>query len=188
MMKWWRETKVAAALATVVRLVLGWAWMTAGFHKLTGETAFNAGGYLTNAVNNPVADKATGELVYPTYTAFIEHFALPNVKLINFVIPLGEFLVGLGLILGALTTAAAFFGLLMNFMFLFAGTISTNPWLVLLGIIVLVAGANGGRFGADYFLLPAIRKLTAAAKAKFIKPKTEGADGTDINKRITPQH
>jgi len=177
MMKWWRETKIAAGLVTVVRLVLGWAWLTSGFHKLTGDTAFSAAGYLTNAVNNPVADKATGAAVYPTYTAFIEHFALPNVKLINIMIPIGEFLVGLGLILGCLTTIAAFFGLLMNFMFLFAGTISTNPWLVLLGVIVLVAGANGGRFGGDYFVLPILRKATAAVKAKFAKPTDDKPAG-----------
>lgn len=167
MMKWWRETKIAAALVTVVRLVLGWTWMTIGFGKLTADKWFDASGYLTNAVNNPVSD-ASGA-IYPTYTAFIENLVLPNVKLVNIMIPIGEFLVGLGLILGALTTAAAFFGVMMNFMFLFAGTVSTNPWMVLLGMIVLVAGPNGGRFGADYFLLPMIRKGFTAVKAKFAK-------------------
>jgi thiosulfate dehydrogenase [quinone] large subunit len=46
----------------------------------------------------------------------------------------------------------------MNFLFLFAGTISTNPWLTLLGVIVFLAGANAGKFGLDYYLLPLIRK------------------------------
>jgi thiosulfate dehydrogenase [quinone] large subunit len=52
-------------------------------------------------------------------------------------------------ILGSLTITAAFFGLLMNFMFVFAGTVSTNPWLMLLGLLVVVAGTNAGRFGLD---------------------------------------
>lgn len=156
MTKLWREHQYAAIALLFIRVYLGWQWLTAGWHKLTG--GFDAGGFLKNAIAKPIADKATGELTYPTFTAFLEHFAMPNVKLINIMIPLGEFLVGLGLLLGALTTAAAFFGLLMNFMFLFAGTVSTNPWMVLVGTIVFIGGANAGKFGVDYYLLPLLRK------------------------------
>ncbi|AFC29672.1 DoxX family protein [Paenibacillus mucilaginosus 3016] len=152
-----RDNVYAAGLLLILRLYVGYQWFTAGFHKLTG--GFDAAGFLKGAIAKPVLDKATGELVYPTFTAFLQNFALPNVKVINFLIPAGETLVGLGLILGALTTAAAFFGLLMNFMFLFAGTVSTNPWLVLLGVIVLMAGTNAGRFGVDRYLMPLLRKL-----------------------------
>ena len=123
-----------------VRLLLGYHWLTAGWHKITGDKPFDATGFLKGAIANPVADKTTGEAVYPTYLAFLEHFALPNVKLINILIPWGELLVGLGLILGTLTVTAAFFGLLMNFMFVFAGTVSTNPWLMLLGMLVMALG------------------------------------------------
>ncbi|MFS0725361.1 DoxX family membrane protein [Paenibacillus sp. 1P07SE] len=156
MMNFWRNNTWAAGILTVIRIVLGYAWLTAGWGKITG--GFDATGYLTNAVTNPVLDKATGAAVYPTYNAFIENFALPNVKLINIMIPWGELLVGLGLILGTLTVTAAFFGLVMNFMFLFAGTISTNPWLVLLGVLVVTAGANAGRFGLDRYVLPLLNK------------------------------
>lgn len=156
MMKLWRENNWAAAIITVIRIVLGYQWLTAGWHKLTD--GFDATGFLNKAIETPVMDKATGEAVYPTFNAFLETFALPNVKLINVMIPLGEFLVGLGLILGALTAAAAFFGLLMNFMFVFAGTVSTNPWLMLLGMLVVVAGTNGGRYGLDRYVLPLLNK------------------------------
>lgn len=169
MVNWMRTNKWAAALLLVVRLYIGWTWMTAGWHKWTG--GFNAEGFLKGAIAKPIVDKATNELVYPTFTGFLEHFALPHVNWINFMIPLGEFLVGLGLLLGALTTAAAFFGLLMNFMFLFAGTVSTNPWMVLIGGIVFLAGANAGRFGADYYLLPLLRDLTMK-----LTPKRKGKD------------
>lgn len=155
MMKFLRENKYAAAILLFIRVYLGWSWMVAGWDKMIG--GFNATGYLNNVVANPVMKGE--EVIYPTYTAFIEHVALPNVKLINFLIPVGEFLVGLGLILGALTTIAAFFGLLMNFMFLFAGTISTNPWMVLIGGIIFMAGANAGKFGVDYYLMPLLKKI-----------------------------
>jgi thiosulfate dehydrogenase (quinone) large subunit len=49
----------------------------------------------------------------------------------------------------------------MNFAFLFSGTTSTNPQMLLLSIFVLVAGANAGRIGLDYYLLPHLRKLKA---------------------------
>ncbi|NOU95824.1 DoxX family membrane protein [Paenibacillus sp. LMG 31456] len=155
--KWLRENKYAAGILLFVRLYFGYEWLTHGWQKLMG--GFNAGGFLNNAVAKPVIDKATNELVYPTFTAFIQNFALPNVKIINIMIPLGEFLVGLGLILGVLTTAAAFFGLMMNFMFMFAGTVSTNPWFILIGGILFMAGANTGRFGIDHYLMPYLRKL-----------------------------
>jgi thiosulfate dehydrogenase [quinone] large subunit len=155
MMKFWRENRYAAGAVLLLRLYIGWLWLEAGWHKITG--GFDATGFLTRAVENPVADKATGAAVYPTYTAFIEHFALPNVKLINFLIPWGEFLIGLGLILGALTIAAAFFGLMLNFLFLFAGTVSTNPWMLLLGALIFIAGANAGAYGLDRFLMPVLK-------------------------------
>lgn len=157
MMKWLRENSVASGLLAVLRLYLGWLWLEAGWGKITG--GFSAAGFLKGAVTNPVIDKGTGALVYPTFVKFMESFALPNVKLINILIPWGEFLVGLGLILGALTTAAMFFGLMMNFMFMFAGTVSSNPWYILLGVIILAAGANAGKFGLDYYILPYIRKM-----------------------------
>jgi len=158
-MKWLRENVWAAGALLIIRMYLGWEWLTAGWHKIAGDKPFDASGFLKNAIANPVIDKSTNELIYPTFTAFLEHFALPNVKLINVLIPWGEFLVGLGLIVGGLTTAAAFFGLLMNFMFMFAGTVSSNPWMVLIGMIILVAGPNAGKFGIDHYVLPYLRKL-----------------------------
>ncbi len=87
--QWLRENKYAAVVLLFIRLYLGYEWLTHGWQKLTG--GFNAGGFLNNAVAKPVIDKATNELVYPTFTAFINTFAVPNVKMINFLIPLGEF-------------------------------------------------------------------------------------------------
>ncbi|MCD8510314.1 MAG: Crp/Fnr family transcriptional regulator, partial [Bacillus sp. (in: Bacteria)] len=80
-----------------------------------------------------------------------------------------EVLVGLGLLLGVLTTAAAFFGIMMNFAFLFAGTISSNPWMVLLTIFILAAGYNAGRIGGDRWVIPYIR--TVVFKNKFTTAK-----------------
>jgi thiosulfate dehydrogenase [quinone] large subunit len=172
MMNWLRGNNYAATLLTIIRLYVGWEWMTAGWHKITGDKAFDAAGFLKGAIAKPVLESGTTELVYPNYVAFLRNVALPNVELFNNLIPWGEFLVGLGLLLGALTTTAMFFGVLMNVMFMFAGTVSTNPWLMLLGVIILAAGANAGKFGVDHLLLPVLHKWFDKIADRFhLKPR-----------------
>lgn len=151
--RWLRTNKISAGILLVLRVWLGWKWMTAGWGKLTD--GFDASGYLKGTLA-----KATGEkpVVQEWWGSFIEGFALPNAGFFNFAIPWGEFLVGLGLILGTLTTAAAFFGLMMNFAFFFSGTISNNPEMIICGFIILAAGANAGYFGGDRWVLPFIKE------------------------------
>ena len=157
--KFLRENKIAAYLLTIIRLYVGYEFLMAGFEKISGGK-FDASGFLAGALAKPVVGP-TGSVVYPTYVAFLKHFALPNAHLFNVLIPFGEFLVGLGLILGCLTTAAAFFGLVMNFSYVFAGTVSTNPLDILLGVIVLAAGFNAGRIGLDRWVIPYIRRFAS---------------------------
>ncbi len=152
-----RENKVAAAILTVLRIYLGYEWLTAGFHKITG--GFDASGFLKGAIANPVKGP-DGSVVYATYVGFLKHFALPNAHVFNVIVPWGEFLVGLGLILGCLTTAAVFFALVMNFSYVMAGTVSSNPLDILLGVIILAAGFNAGRIGLDRWVIPFVRKMT----------------------------
>ncbi|MFA9555937.1 DoxX family protein [Evansella sp. AB-rgal1] len=149
-MNFLRNNIYAAGALTLLRIYLGWSWLTAGWGKVTGD--FNAAGYLTGVVNNETVMNT-----YPTYHAFIENFALPNAGVFSFMVAWGELLVGLGLIVGVLTTAAAFFGIMMNFAFMFAGTVSTNPWMVLITIFILAAGYNAGKFGGDRWVIPYIR-------------------------------
>ncbi|KQX56595.1 DoxX family membrane protein [Paenibacillus sp. Root444D2] len=158
MMKWLRGNRYAAMMLAIIRLYVGWQWMTAGWHKITGAKPFDAAGYLKGAIAKPVLESGTTDMVYANYVAFLKSFALPNVGVFNTLVPWGELLVGLGLILGALTTTAIFFGLLMNFMYMFAGTVSSNPWLVLLGFFIIAAGANAGKFGVDHLILPYLHK------------------------------
>lgn len=153
--KWLRENTIAAGILTVMRLYLGYVWLTAGFHKLT--ESFDAAGFLKGAIANPVKGP-DGGVVYSIYLLFLNHFALPYSHIFNTIIPLGEFLVGLGLILGCFTITAMFFGLVMNFSYLMAGAISTNPMDILLGVIILFAGRNAGKFGLDRWVLPFIEK------------------------------
>ncbi|WP_042351540.1 DoxX family membrane protein [Bacillus massiliigorillae] len=155
MMNWLRSNMYASGILVLLRLYLGFQWFKSGFGKITD--GFDASGFMGFIAQNPVKG-ADGSVAYPLYNAFIENVALPNAEIFNVLVPWGELLIGLGLILGTLTTAAAFFGLLMNFTFVLGGTVSTNPTFILLGFIILVAGANAGRFGGDYWVIPWIRK------------------------------
>lgn len=166
MVKLLRENKWAAVLLTAIRLYLGVSWLTAGMGKLTG--GFDAAGYLKNAVANPVKGP-DGNVVYGWYVNFLESFALPNVDLFNVIVPLGEFLIGLGLILGGLTTAAAFFALIMNFSFFLAGTVSSNPTDIFLGGILLFSGFNAGKYGLDYWVIPFLRKTVFKLKIQTVE-------------------
>ncbi|UTR11232.1 DoxX family protein [Evansella sp. LMS18] len=161
-----RNNKIAAGILTILRVYLGWSWLSAGWGKVTG--GFDASGYLTGVVNNEMVMEQ-----YPTYHAFIESFALPNAEMFSFLVAWGEVLVGLGLMLGILTTAAAFFGIVMNFAFMFAGTISSNPWMVVLTIFILAAGYNAGRIGGDRWVIPYLK--TVFTRKKVID--TEGPQG-----------
>jgi thiosulfate dehydrogenase (quinone) large subunit len=52
----------------------------------------------------------------------------------------------------------------MNFTYVMAGTVSTKPLDILLGVFILAAGLNAGRVGIDRWLIPDIRKYAAMGK------------------------
>lgn len=155
--KFFKENKVVAVFATIVRIYLGYTWLEAGLHKITG--GFNAAGFLHGAIAKPVVGPE-GNVLYGWFVSFLQHFAIPNAHLFNVLIPYGEFLVGLGLILGCLTGPALFFALVMNFSYIFAGTISSNPLDILMAVALLYTGANARRFGLDRWVIPAIKRIS----------------------------
>lgn len=157
MVHWLRTSKSASFILLVLRVWLGWQWFMDGLGKVTGPKAFDASGYLHGVIAHPVTGP-TGKVLYAPYNAFIQHIALPGSGFFSFLVKWGELLVGLGLLLGTLTTAAVFFALLMNFMYLFAGTVSSNPLYVFIGGLILFAGFNAGKWGGDYWVIPWIRQ------------------------------
>jgi len=88
------------------------------------------------------------------YANFLQTAVLPHALLWSYAITFGEILVGLGLIFGILTGIASFFGLAMNFNYLLAGSVSTNPVLGFIAIMLILAWRIAGYYGGDRFLLP----------------------------------
>ncbi len=91
-----------------LRLMMGIAFFQSGLDKvLAGD--FGAGGYLTQAVpssGSPVADLFVAMGNTPWFVDFV-----------NVAVPWGEVLIGLGLVFGALTRLAAFWGAFMMLLF-----------------------------------------------------------------------
>jgi thiosulfate dehydrogenase (quinone) large subunit len=149
---WLREATVASYLLTVARLWLGYQWLMAGWHKVAGE--FSAAGFLRGAIANSQGERP---LVQAWWASFLENFALPNAALFEFMVAWGEVLVGIGLIVGAFSVLAVFFGMLMNFSFLLSGAISVNPQMILVSFILLSGGRNTGILGLDRWIMPFLR-------------------------------
>lgn len=141
----------------LVRLYVGWEWLSAGWQKLGNPawTGINAGTAVQGFLKGAIAKTAGAHPdVSGWYASFINHVALPHAALFSIVVTYGEILVGIALILGIFTGIAAFFGTFMNLNYLFAGTVSTNPFLLLLQLFLILAWRTAGWLGIDRFLLP----------------------------------
>lgn len=141
----------------LVRVYVGWAWLTSGWGKLSNPAWMETGMALRGFWSNVTAIPESGRpaITYGWYREFLT-FLLES-DAYTWMAPLivwGEILIGLGLILGALTGFAAFFGAFLNFNFMLAGTASTNPVLFTLAILLLLAWKVAGWYGVDRWLLP----------------------------------
>ena len=145
----------SALIWLVIRLYVGYAWLTAGWGKVTSDawTGENAGAAIKGFVGGALAKSQEGADVAGWYATFLESTVLPNAKVFSFMVAYGELLVGLGLIVGLLTGIAAFFGALMNASFLFAGTLSSNPLLFILATWLVLAWKVAGWYGLDRWAL-----------------------------------
>ena len=142
-----------------VRIYVGWIWLHAGWEKVTSDGWMSGGAALQGFWERVVLIPEGGRpaISYDWYRAFLE-FLLESETYTWFakMIAVGEVMVGLGLIFGALTGIAALFGMFMNFNFMLAGISSTNPILALLAALLVVAWKTAGWWGIDRVLLPAV--------------------------------
>jgi thiosulfate dehydrogenase [quinone] large subunit len=142
-----------------IRIFVGFEWLEAGWHKLTGTGWVDGGSSLLGFWQSAVAIPEQGRppISYDWYRTFIQWLIDNNAQgWMAWVITLGEIAVGLGLLFGALTGFAAFFGALMNMSFLLAGSASSNPILFTLAVGIMLAWKVAGYYGLDRWLLPAL--------------------------------
>lgn len=143
----------------VVRVYVGWEWLVAGMEKLHSAAWIgkDAGLAVTSFVQASLG-KIGGPHpdVQNWYAWFLGHIVLPHPAFWSYLVTFGELAVGVALVLGIFTGFAAFFGIFMNFNYLLAGTVSTNPILLMLTMGLILAWRVAGFFGVDHWLLPAV--------------------------------
>lgn len=150
------DTK-SALLWLVVRVYLGWEWLSAGWGKFNNPAwiGSDAGAAMIGFVERALS-KTTG--AHPDvqwwYAWFLQNLVQPYPEVWAYAITFGEILVGLALIVGFLVGISAFFGVFMNLNFLLAGTVSVNPIMATLAIGLILAWRVAGYLGADRYILP----------------------------------
>jgi len=131
-----------------MRLIGGWWLLHAGLDKLV-NWPFDASWFVGGA--------ARGTSIGPFVTLFDSGLAL---AFTNVAVPIGQVLIGLGLVFGALTRTAAFFGAFMMMFFYFING-ETGGWAhgvvtgELLGVLIfgMIATLGAGRIlGIDAML------------------------------------
>jgi len=157
----------------IVRLYVGYEWLSAGYGKLTGAEVpwVFSGGHdgtaLKGFVMGALAKTAgANPAVQGWYAYFLQHVVLPVAPVLSYMVTFGEILIGLGLIFGALTGIAAFFGVFMNLNFMLAGAVSINPVIGTLALFLVLAWRVAGYYGVDRYLLPLLGTPWTGSLAK----------------------
>jgi thiosulfate dehydrogenase (quinone) large subunit len=166
----------AAWLWLVLRVWLGWQWITSAQGKIFNPAWVGGGealkGFWERAVLMPDAP-ARPAIAFDWYRSFLQAMLDAGAYVwFGKLVAYGEVLVGVGLIIGAFTGIAAFFGAFMNWNFMMAGSASTNPALFIIAIGILLAWKVAGYIGADYYLL---RWLGTPWQALSQREQAEGA-------------
>jgi len=103
---WLFRSRAASLIWLVVRLVLGYWWINAGYQKIWGSEKagfwFGGGagvkGFATAGVLGSAGGKSGAS--YGWWAAFLHNFVLPNASWIAKLIALGELAIGIGLVIG----------------------------------------------------------------------------------------
>ena len=164
-----------AVVWLIVRIYVGYSWLDAGLHKIldTGAATnyiYDGKGILAfwQRIASIPAAPAKPTITYDWYRGFIQ-FMIDNhwEGVFGKVVAFGETAVGLGLILGAFVGIAAVGGAFMNLNFMLAGSASTNPVLLLLGFLLVLAWKTAGFIGLDRYLLPLLGTPWKAPKVEI---------------------
>jgi len=141
----------------IVRVYVGWQWVSAAIEKIQGPGWIGTGagtalkGFVGGSITQSTGAHAN---VQGWYATLLKDVVLPHVAVWSYLVTFGELACGLGLILGLFTGIAAFSGAFMNMNYMMAGAVSTNPVLLFLELLLILAWRVAGYLGVDFALLP----------------------------------
>ena len=174
------DTRIMAWVWLVVRVLIGLEWVNAASHKIGSAAWMETGEALKGYWANAVAIPATGHapITYDWYRTFIQGL-LDSGSYVWFakLVAIGELAVGIGLIIGAFVGIAAFFGALMNWSYIMAGSTSSNPLLLIGAVALILAWKIAGYYGADFFLLRWLGTPWKGHKVEEVQPQPSPEKG-----------
>lgn len=139
----------------VARLWVASFWLESGWSKLTNPKWMETGEALKGFWLGAVTVEPKPVIYFDWYRSFIQTLLdMQAYTWFSKVVAYSETLIGIALVLGAFVGIAAFFGAFMNWNFMMAGTASSNPMLLVVTILLILAWKTAGYYGLDRFLLP----------------------------------
>jgi thiosulfate dehydrogenase [quinone] large subunit len=149
------------------RLYVGWQFLHAAWLKMSDSWytqhagTLEVKGILQGAIAQSQASAQNPFPAVPHWFAYLaDHVLIPHAQLISYLVVTGELLVGIGLILGLFLRLSAFFGVILNSLFMFAGALGVglNPEMLILGLLVLTGPAAAVyALSFDRYLLHRVR-------------------------------
>jgi thiosulfate dehydrogenase (quinone) large subunit len=178
-----KNDKITGIIWLFARLWLGYEWIQGGIEKVFGEGSAvwvgpKAGVAVTGFLKGAIAKSYLAEGFDPVktphpavqnwYADLVQNVFLPNATLFSYMVAFGELLIGIALIVGLFTRFAAFWGAFLNLAFLFAGTSSTNPQMLVVGLVILlVGGVAVSYYGLDYFARPVEERIVKGVRDRI---------------------
>jgi thiosulfate dehydrogenase [quinone] large subunit len=166
------NSRGAAGIWLLARLYLGYTWLHAGWEKITGtgggtfswhwaytseswlKSSSGLKGFVGFALQGAGGEHAA--VNFGWYAAFLRWIERSGAGVLAPAIAIGEFLIGVALILGLFTAIAAFFGGLLSVSFGLAGVAGVNPAFFVIEVLLILAWRNAGYYGLDRYVLPAV--------------------------------
>jgi thiosulfate dehydrogenase (quinone) large subunit len=144
--EWMKGSKVMAVVWTAMRVWLGIMWIQAGDAKLWGK---ESAAFMHNNGAGVAGFAAHGTPAYSWWGTFLHSFVVPNSGWIGVLVAVGEFAVGVALVLGVFTRVAALGSLLFLFTYVMSGTASVCAFYALFAIVVLTMWKTSSWLGVD---------------------------------------
>jgi thiosulfate dehydrogenase [quinone] large subunit len=162
----------AAWIWLILRLYMAYIFLPASWNKITsGKWLFGDGSPIQGLVGGAAASPDTPGW----YVWFLQNVVQPNASLFATLVAIGEFAVGLALLLGLLTGIAAFGGIFLNGNFVLAGVLGQNPALIIMGAFLMVAWRNAGWIGLDRWFIPLTQRRNATSTASGTPAQAGGS-------------